>query len=51
MDKPEMVYTLLKVNMIRLLNAGITERTTASYNYLSGYVNIGVTFYPERWKK
>lgn len=42
---------LLNVNMIKLLNAGITERTTASYNYLSRYVNIGVTFYPERWKK
>lgn len=45
------VRNLLNVNQIKLINTGITQQTTSAYNYLSRYFNVGVTYFPEKWKK
>ncbi|MDN5285382.1 MAG: hypothetical protein JWR38_1656 [Mucilaginibacter sp.] len=45
------INNMFNVDEIKLINVGITQRTTSSYNYLSRYINVGITFYPEKWKK
>lgn len=44
------VSNIFNVDEIKLVNVGLTQRAISTYNYLSRYVNIGVTFYPEKWK-
>jgi len=44
------INNLFNVDEINLINVGITQRTISSYNYLARYANIGITFYPEKWK-
>jgi hypothetical protein len=45
------VSNLFNVDEIKLINVGITQKTTSSYNYLHRYFSVGFTFYPEKWKK
>jgi hypothetical protein len=45
------INNLFNVDEIKLVSAGITQRSESSYNYLSRYANVGLTFYPEKWKQ
>ena len=45
------ITNLFNVDNIKLVNVGINQRTISSYNYLERYAYIGITLYPEKWKK